>query len=90
MYGCGVRGLRWCVGVTPRVWQGLRLTAEVNERAKAAGDFAVDELHEDTIKAYVRHAAVELAPLCTMFGGLVGHELLKCTGTQTPLNGECH
>ena len=65
----------------------FRAAADWNAAAKARGDFCVDEVSEELVKAYARHAAVEIQPMCTMFGGIVAHEIIKFTGKFTPING---
>ena len=65
----------------------FRAAADWNAAAKARGDFCVDEVSEELVMAYARHAAVEIQPMCTMFGGIVAHEIIKFTGKFTPING---
>jgi ubiquitin-activating enzyme E1 len=67
--------------------QCWRITIETNANAKDRGEFHVDELSETIVKAYARHAAIELQPLCTFFGGFIAHEIIKFTGKYTPVNG---
>lgn len=51
---------------------------------------AVDELDEDVVYKVALHAAVELQPVATFFGGVVAQEVVKLAGKFQPLDQWLH
>ena len=51
---------------------------------------AVEDLDEDVVRKVALHAAVELQPVATFFGGVVAQEVVKIAGKYTPLNQWLH
>ena len=59
--------------------------------ATADGAKALDVSIDDrVVRAYARHASIELQPVATFCGGVVAQEVVKRSGKYTPIDGFAH
>ena len=64
---------------------------QVLNTATADGAKALDvTIDESVVRAYARHASVELQPVATFAGGVVAQEVVKRSGKYTPIDGFAH
>lgn len=63
----------------------MRQAAERVAADEAYGGAFPEELEEDVVRKAARHAALELAPVCAFFGGVVAQEVVKFTGKFSPI-----
>jgi ubiquitin-activating enzyme E1 len=50
----------------------------------------VEELSEKVVRRVARFSRRSLSPLCALFGGMIGQEVIKSTGKYTPLKQWLH
>lgn len=48
------------------------------------------DLNEKVVRRVARFSRRSLSPLCALFGGLIGQEVIKSTGKYTPLKQWIH
>lgn len=64
----------------------------VANRATGGTTAALDleQVDEAFVRAYARHAAIEVQPVACFAGGVVAQEVVKCAGKYTPIDGFAH
>ena len=55
------------------------------ELAKGLMGETVEDINEKVVRRTARFSRRSLSPLCALYGGLIGQEVIKSTGKYTPL-----
>eukprot|EP00599_Poterioochromonas_sp_BG-1_P001083 CAMPEP_0173153034 /NCGR_PEP_ID=MMETSP1105-20130129/12607_1 /TAXON_ID=2985 /ORGANISM="Ochromonas sp., Strain BG-1" /LENGTH=1169 /DNA_ID=CAMNT_0014068867 /DNA_START=356 /DNA_END=3865 /DNA_ORIENTATION=- len=58
--------------------------------SKKEVDIGTDEINEDILLRYAKHAAIELQAMSAFAGGVLAQEVVKSTGKFTPIPGFMH
>lgn len=51
---------------------------------------SVEEVNEKVVKRVAQFSRRSISPMCALFGGLIGQEVIKSTGKYTPLQQWIH
>jgi len=46
---------------------------------------SVEEVNDKVVKRVAQFSRRSISPMCALFGGLIGQEIIKSTGKYTPL-----
>jgi len=64
--------------------------AECIKLAQGLKGEIVEEVNEKVVRRCARFSRRSISPLCALFGGLIGQEVIKSTGKYTPLKQWIH